>query len=47
LLKIIGGCAMKKKYEEPIIALYMLSAMDVLTLSEEKNTDDLWSGMDI
>ena len=38
---------MKKKYEEPIIALYMLSTMDVLTLSEEKITDDLWDGMDI
>lgn len=38
---------MKKKYEEPIIALYMLSTMDVLTLSEEKITDDLWNGMDI
>lgn len=38
---------MKKKYEEPIVALYMLSTMDVLTLSEEKITDDLWDGMDI
>ena len=38
---------MKKKYEEPIVALYMLSAIDVLTLSEEKITDDLWDGMDI
>ena len=38
---------MKKKYEEPIIALYMLSTMVVLTLSEEKITDDLWNGMDI
>lgn len=38
---------MKKKYEEPIVALCILSAMDVLTLSEEKITDDLWDGMDI
>ena len=38
---------MKKKYEEPIVALYMLSTMDVLTLSEEKITADLWDGMDI
>lgn len=38
---------MKKKYEEPIIALYMHSAIDVLTFSEEKITDDLWNGMDI
>jgi hypothetical protein len=46
--EIIGGCAMKKKYEEPIVALYMLSAIDVLTLSQEEQiTDDLWNGMDI
>lgn len=39
---------MKKKYEEPIIALYMLSTMDVLTFSQEEQiTDDLWNGMDI
>ena len=39
---------MKKKYEEPIVALHMLSAIDVLTLSgEEKITPDLWDEMDI
>lgn len=39
---------MKKKYEEPIVALHMLSAIDVLTFSQEEQiTDDLWSGMDI
>ena len=27
---------MKKKYEEPIVALHMLSAIDVLTLSGEE-----------
>ena len=33
---------------EPIVALYMLSAIDVLTLSgEEKIIPDLWDGMDI
>lgn len=39
---------MKKKYEEPIVAVHMLSAIDVLTLSkEEQIVDDLWDGMDI
>ena len=39
---------MKKKYEKPIVALHMLSAIDVLTLSqEEKIIPDLWDGMDI
>ena len=39
---------MKKKYEEPIIALYMLFDIDVLTFSQEEQiTDDLWNGMDI
>lgn len=39
---------MKKKYEEPIVALHMLSAIDVLMLSQEEQiTDDLWDGKDI
>ena len=39
---------MKKKYEEPIVALHMLYAIDVLTLSQEEQiTYDLWDGMDI